>query len=113
MTKIVTLTGLKQASDLPHGTKCTPVEDMTMAGDKVIRCKEDVVKLEAAAPEKVATLAGVGRVKKPRRRKARQTDKPCVPEWVAMRSRGGRQVKRCHCRHGKFLKSSACSSRKD
>lgn len=100
--------------ELSKGTKCTPVEDNTMAGDKVIRCKEDVMELEAAAPAKVATLSGVS--KKPRRKRATghrlgSTDKPCVPEWIAMRSRGGREVKRCHCRNGKFLKSDRCSRR--
>lgn len=114
MSKVITLSGLKQVDELPKGSECTPVEDSTMAGDKVIRCKEYVMELEKTAPVKVEALV------KPKRHRKRapghhlgSVDKPCVPEWVAMRTKLGKTVKRCHCRHGRLLKSSACSSRKD
>jgi hypothetical protein len=76
-----------------------------MSGGKVIRCKEDVVELDAAAPPMVATLSGVA--KKRRKRKSQPASESCVPKWVAMRSKHGKTVKRCHCR-GRFLKSETC-----
>ena len=118
--KVITLARLPQVDSISSGNRCTAVEDVSMAGDAVIRCKEDIMALDAAAPPKVTTLSGVDvpasavtlgrkpkRVKRAYKKKA--TDKPCVPEWVAMRSRGGKEVKRCHCRGGRFVKNSACS----
>lgn len=107
--KVITLTGLKQVDELSRGTKCTPVEDSTMSGDKVIRCKEDIAVLEASAPPKLASLSGVGRIRKHSRR-ARPKNKPCVPEWVAMRTKLGKTVNRCRC-GGKLTKSARCVKR--
>lgn len=110
MSKIITLSGLKQADGLSTGEDCTPVEDVTLAGDKVIRCKEDIAALEKSAPPKVATLSGV---RKPHKRsvghRLGSTDRPCVPEWVAMRTKHGKTVRRCHCRNGRFMKNVACA----
>lgn len=112
MAKVITLSGLEQVDDLPKGSDCTPVESKTMAGGRVIRCKEDVVELEKNAPEKMGEIAVAA--KKPRRGRAPghllgATDKACVPEWVALRTKLGKTVKRCHCKHGRFLKASACT----
>jgi len=109
--KVITLTGLKQVDELSRGTKCTPVEDSTMSGDKVIRCKEDVEALEASAPAKLATLSGMKKHRKkgPGHRMG-STDRPCVPEWIAMRTKLGKSVQRCRCR-GKLVKSARCGKR--
>jgi len=113
--KVVTLTGLKQVDELPNGGKCTPVEDAMMSGDKVIRCKEDIVELDKTAPEKVGEVVAM-KPRRPRRRRTGQhlgmIDKPCVPEWVAVRTKLGKMVQRCHCQHGRFVKFSSCK-RKD
>lgn len=142
--KVITLTGLKQVDELSRGTKCTPVEDSTMSGDKVIRCKEDIAVLEASAPPKLASLSGmkkrsskeltaaasrvinkkypglkcdssgrcvsVGALRGKRTRKPRPKNKPCVPEWVAMRTKLGKTVNRCRC-GGKLTKSARCGKR--
>ena len=113
MSKVITLSGLKQVDELAKHSDCTPVEDKMMSGGKVIRCKEDVVELEKSAPEKVG---GIVTTKRPRRSGPGHTlgsiDKPCVPEWITLRTKNGKTMKRCHCRHGKLMKSSSCS-RKD
>lgn len=126
--KVITLARLPQVDSIAAGSKCTPVEDTSMAGEAVIRCKEDIMTLDSVSPPRVSTLSGMESAalnatvaahmgRKPKRvkraYKKRATDKPCVPEWVAMRSRGGKAVKRCHCRGGRFVKNAVCSRKGD
>jgi len=103
--KAITLTGLRQVDEL--SPKCTPVEDTTMAGEKVIRCQEAVEAMDATAP-KTVTLGRVAK-KRSRKRARKPSNKSCVPEWINVRSRGGKMVRRCHCKGGPFLKNERCS----
>jgi hypothetical protein len=119
VTKLITLTGLSQVDELSNKTTCMPVEDVTMSGEKVIRCKEDVMELDKIAPVKVATLSGVEtsvRAKRPRKRRTvghrlGSTDRACVPEWVALRLRSGKTSRRCHCGN-RFFRSSICERKR-
>jgi hypothetical protein len=109
VAKVITLSGLTQVDELPKGSECTPVEDATLTGTKVIRCKEDVVELEKSAPAKLGEVVAL---KRPRKRgpghRLGSVDKPCVPEWIVLRTKGGKSLRRCHCKNGRLTKSSLC-----
>lgn len=79
MTKVITLSGMKQSSSLKGWDKCAPVEVAAEDGTPVIRCGDS----------KAITLSGGG---------------SCKPAWKKMKN----GKRRCRCGN-RFVKSELCS----
>lgn len=102
MTKVITLSGMRQASSLKGWDKCDPVEAVGEDGKTVVRCGGvEAITLSGTHSDKELTEIAKDDLRK--RYPGIRLAGSCKPRWKTTK-RG----RRCFCGN-RFVKSSACS----
>jgi hypothetical protein len=103
VTKVITLSGMRQASSLKGWDECEPVEAVGEDGKTVVRCGgTEAITLSGTHSDAELTEIAKRDLRK-RYPGIRLAGRSCTPTWK--KTKRGR---RCFCGN-RFVKSSACS----